>query len=290
MTKLRLGVALGGGTARCYAHVGALKVLKEAGHCPDAVSGTSYGAFLAVLYALEPDAHALERWIEKQSVLELWELNVDFGLHRASLIAGERIERWLENLFRGATFADTRIPLHITCTDVDTGELVVLTEGSLAKAVRASCALPGLFATPVIEGRRLIDGGFVTPVPVTPLLRPDALTLGLHAGVDVEHTRFVRVLRWWHGTRVGEWWNTRLLGLPRKNVLDGLGKGLVRAALSYSEGLRLPEGCLLVRTAPPVAWWDFHRAAEAVEAGEGAMRRALPEVEARLEGVESERV
>ena len=279
-----LGVALGGGTARAYAHVGALHVLEEVGCAPNVLAGTSYGALIAALYALEPDAQKIARWAAGQNMVTWWARNLDAGFHRASLIAGDKIERWLEGLFGGATFADTALPLMIACTDVDTGELVMLERGSLARAVRASCALPGLYAVTEVAGRRLIDGGFVMPVPAMPLLESSDVVIGLHAGIEVERARSISVLKRWHDSSLGQTLYTRALRSERRTSLSSLSKGFARAAASYSRVAALPSECLLVKTAPPVAWWDFHKSDLAVAAGEKAMRKVLPELRRRLEG------
>ena len=292
----RFGVALGGGTARAFAHVGVLNVLDEAGVRPDVLSGTSFGALIAAHYALYGDAEALRRWAESFPAGELWRQGLDFGLHRAALVEGGRVEGWLERtLFHGATFADLKRPLHITCTDVDTGEPVVLRHGSLARAVRASCALPAVTRAVEVEGRTLIDGGFASPVPVAPLLREAGFVLGVHTGIVVEKARLIELFRRLHASRFGGWWHRRFLRAPGRTY-GTLLRGLARAGASYSgdfyaqnfygHSAGIPREVLFVRVNPPVAWWDLHRAAEAAAAGERAARRALPELAARLNPAE----
>ena len=286
----RLGVALGGGTARAFAHIGVLKVLAEVGLSPDVLSGTSFGALVAAHYALYKDADKLWRWAETFPAREVWQHGLDFGLHRAALVEGGRIEGWLERtLFHGATFADLKLPLRVTCTDVRTGELVVLREdsysGPLARAVRASCALPGITRAVEVEGRLLIDGGFVSPVPVTPLLPEAQFVLGIHTGIAVEKAQSIRRFRRLHASPFGQRWNNRFLGAPG-HAYGTLLRGLARAGASYTRDplqdlLELPNA-LLLRVDPPIAWWDLHRAVAGAEAGARAMRRALPEVQARL--------
>ncbi len=286
----RLGVALGGGTARAFAHVGVLKVLAEAGLSPDVLSGASFGALIAAHYALYKDADKLWRWAETFPAREVWQHGLDFGLHRAALVEGGRVEGWLERtVFHGATFADLKLPLHITCTDVRTGELVVLHggsyNGSLARAVRASCALPGITRAVEVEGRLLIDGGFVSPVPVTPLLTEARFAFGVHAGIAVEKARSIRRFRTFHASPFGQRWNSRFLGAP-DHAYGTLLRGLARAGASYTRDpledlLTLPD-TLLLRVDPPIAWWDLHRAGAGAAAGMQAMRRALPEVQGRL--------
>ena len=285
-----LGVALGGGTARAFAHIGVLKVLAEAGLSPQVLSGTSFGALIAAHYALYRDADKLWAWAATFPARAVWQRGLDFGLHKAALVEGGRIEGWLERtLFHGATFADLRVPLHITCTDIHTGDLVVLRResyrGSLARAVRASCALPGITRAVEVEGRLLIDGGFVSPVPVTPLLGEAQFVLGVHTGIAVEEARLIQRFRAFHASPTGQRWHRQFLRAP-EHAYGTLLRGLARAGASYTrdplEELTTLPDALLLRVDPPIAWWDLHRAAAGAAAGARAMKRTLPELQTRL--------
>ena len=272
-----LGLALGGGTARGLAHIGALKVLDARDMAPDVVAGTSYGAVIAALYAMGMPAVELEQLVRRQNILELWSTGLDFGLHRASFIHGRRLERWLDRkVFFGATFADCMIPLAVACTDVATGELHVVREGSLARAVVASSALPAIFAPVVLDGKVLIDGGFVEAVPFRALqtLSPGTI-IGIHAGVDPQSSALVRLLRRLAASRIGVTWSKLTDGLVPTTSLRSLARGISCALASYSCEQYVPPGALLVRADPPLSWWDFHRSPEAIAAGELAMEEAL---------------
>ena len=257
--------------------MGALKVLEARGLAPDVIAGTSYGAVIAALYALGMPAVELEQLVRRQNILELWSTSLDFGLHRGSVIHGRRLERWLDRkVFFGATFADCMMPLAVACTDVATGELRVVREGSLARAVVASSALPAIFAPVVIGDEVLIDGGFVEAVPFRALqvLRP-ATIIGIHAGVDPQSSAIVRLLRRLAVSRLGVAWSRWTDGLVPTTSLRSLARGISCALASYSCEQTVPEGALLVRADPPLSWWDFHRSPEAIAAGELAMTRAL---------------
>jgi len=273
----RLGVAFGGGTARGLAHIGALKVLETEGAAPEALAGTSYGAIIAALYALGMPALELEKLVREQNTGEIWLQGLDFGLHRGSLVHGRRLARWLDRkFFFGATFADLQIPLVVACTDLSTGRLAVIDDGPIALAVQASCALPGVFAPVVKDGRVLIDGGFVQTVPFRALaaLGPD-LVIGLHAGLDVDNSRLVRGVRRFNASRMGRRFQ-HLAGRFRPvGPFGQMVRGFAVSLRSYSRPLHAPKGGLLVREDPPAAWWDFHKSPQAIHAGERAMRRAL---------------
>lgn len=282
-----VGVAFGGGTARAMAHVGALKVLEERGVRPEALAGTSSGAMVAALYGLGMGAEALERFITRRETSEIWRQGFDVGLHRGSLIAGKRLAHWLDHsVFYGATFADLQVPLAIACTDLATGSLHVLREGSLALAVRASSALPGVFAPVRLGGRVLIDGGFVEAVPFRALetLAPEAV-IGLHAGVDPRRSGIIRAVRHFNVSRLGRRFQRAAGGASVQGPFGQMIRGMAIAFRSYSRGQHVPAGGLLVREAPSAAWWDFHRLPQIIAAGEDAMRTALhdePEFLARV--------
>ena len=122
------------------------------------------------------------------------------------------------------------------------------------------------------------------PVPAAPLLESSDVVVGLHAGIEVERVRSISVLKRWHDSSLGQTLYTRALRSQRRTSLGGLSKGLAHVAASYSRVDALPGECLLVKTAPPVAWWDFHKSDLAVAAGERAMRAALPTLSERLRG------
>jgi len=272
-----LGVAFGGGTARGLAHIGALKVLEDEGAIPGALAGTSYGAIIAALYALGMPALELEKLVREQNNGEIWLQGLDFGLHRGSLIHGRRLARWLDRkFFFGATFADAQIPFVVACTDLSTGRLQVIREGPIALAVQASCALPGVFAPVRMNGRVLIDGGFVQTVPFGALatLEPD-LVIGLHAGVDVKNAPIIRAVRRFNASRAGRRFQRLAARARATGPFGQMLRGMAISLRSYSRGLRAPRGGLLVREAPPSAWWDFHKSPQAIAAGERAMLDAL---------------
>jgi len=272
-----LGVALGGGAARGLAHVGALKALDAAGVVVSGMAGTSYGAVIAALYALGGPAVEIERVIRAQDTAELWRQAFDFGLHEGALIRGARLAAWLDRkYFFGATFADTRLPLAVACTDLRSGRLVVLNRGSIAQAVRASCALPALFAPVRLDPWVLIDGGMFETVPFKALATLGvAVSIGVHAGVDVSRSRLIMRIRRFNASKAGRSWQRRSQKLVPHGPLGQVTKGLAVSLRSYSRSLRAPSGSFLVAVNPDVAWWDFHRSPQAIASGEAAMNELL---------------
>ncbi len=276
-TRAELGIALGGGTARAVAHVGVLEVLAERGWHADAIAGTSSGAMIGAMAALGMSATEIAALVRGIDVRELWRQALDPGLDQASLIRGRKLEAWLDrHVFHGATFDDLQVPLLVACTDLVTGDLGFLGEGSLAGAVVASSALAGFFSPVIDRDRVWVDGGFVEAVPFRALaqLNPER-SLGLHAGIDAGRSRLIGFVRWLHATPAGARWRDWLLARGALGAWRRLARGTALAAQSYERGLEVPPGARLVSSFPRVAWWDFHRMDEAIAAGRLAAEAAF---------------
>ena len=274
----KLGVALGGGCARGYAHIGALKALEAHGIWPDAIAGTSTGAVFAGLYALGIHGLALEHLVRQQNNLEIWAQGIDFGLHRGALIHGRKLTNWLDRkFFFGARFEDTEIPLAVGCTDIETGGLFVISEGSIADAVRASCALPLFFSTVRWKRHFLIDGGFVEAVPYRTLkvLNPERM-IGIHTGLNIELPRLVQATSRLSRSALGRAFNRVTNTIPISWPLGQVLRGVSIASKSFGNRVQAPHGTHLVRVYPPVTWLDFHQSPLAIAAGESAVLESLP--------------
>lgn len=281
-----VAVALGGGSARGYAHIGALASLERHGLSPDALAGASFGAVVAVLYALSEDTRALERTAVDLRRRDVLPRLIDFGLHRGALFAGDRLERYFDDLTNGRTFADLKRPVVVVATDADSGERVALREGSLARALRASAALPGIFAPVEVDGRRLIDGGVGSPVPIDMLGMFDVdLRVGIGAGTDATESRWIR-----HVVRaIDHPWGERVHAAMARARAGSWGS-TVRSWAWTAEGYRPREevdrpGHVEVHTRPPIHWLRFDAAREAIAAGEAALERLAPSLRATLDAV-----
>jgi len=167
--KRRVGLALGGGAARGLAHIGVLEVLEREGIPVDIITGTSAGAAVGALYAQGKDASLIKGlaldmdWKRRASM-------VDLALPRTGFIHGKRIKGLLESILGGdMQFGDLRVPFACVATDIMTGEEVVINQGSVVEAVRASISVPGIFTIARWRGQYLVDGGLTNPVPVSVL-------------------------------------------------------------------------------------------------------------------------
>ncbi len=161
-----LGLALGSGGARGWAHVGALRALREANLEPDVIAGTSAGSIVAAGYA-SGQLHALDQIADALDWRLIARLFVEFGFQKDGLIKGTHVMRFLKEIIPVETFESLRIPVAIVATDLEREKEVVFNTGSVHHAIRASIAIPGVF-TPVMHGRHVLaDGGLVNPVPVS---------------------------------------------------------------------------------------------------------------------------
>jgi len=160
--KPKIGLALGGGASRGFAHIGVIQVLEDIGIKPDYIAGSSMGAIIGALYAAGATPYMIEGIANNVNA----KLCYDVGFSRKGLIRGKRLEELIQLLTRNMDFRDLPIPLGVTAVDLITNERVVINEGKVYKGVRASVSIPGIFH-PVPDGDRvLIDGGILERVPV----------------------------------------------------------------------------------------------------------------------------
>lgn len=161
----RIGVALGGGASRGWAHIGVLSALSEHGVEPDVVCGTSIGALVGGVYVAGQLAE-FERWVSKLTRRDVLAL-VDFTVGGGGPIRGQRLMDFARQYIEDERIEDLPKPYAAVATDLRTGSEVWLREGSFLTAIRASISVPGLFTPVSLDGRWLADGGLVNPVPVT---------------------------------------------------------------------------------------------------------------------------
>ncbi len=172
MSHVKVGLALGSGVARGWAHIGVIQTLLDAGIVPDIIAGTSIGALVGGLY-LGGQLPALEDWSRGLSRLKMTRY-LDFQFGGGGLITGRRLTDLLEQTVGGLQIEELSHPFVAVATDLANGREVWLREGKLIDAMRASYALPGLFTPIEIEGRWLVDGALVNPVPVSVCRRAGA--------------------------------------------------------------------------------------------------------------------
>jgi NTE family protein len=158
----RVGLALGGGAARGFAHIGVIQVLEEAGIKPDLVVGTSAGSLVATLYAAGNDGVELGKLAQGMDEYAI----ADWAYPGRALLRGEALARYVRERTGGRTIEQLKLPLGIVATDLDSGDGVLFRRGDPGTAVRASSAVPAVFQPVKVGAREYVDGGLVAPVPV----------------------------------------------------------------------------------------------------------------------------
>ncbi|HET8541124.1 MAG TPA: patatin-like phospholipase family protein [Anaeromyxobacter sp.] len=162
----RVALVLGGGAARGFAHVGVLRVLEDEEIPIELVVGTSVGSLVGALYADGHDARALEALARDLDRDDFFDFGLGPALFGLGLASGTRLERWTADHLRARNIEQLAIPYAAVATDLDDGSVVVLRRGDVARAVRASSAIPGVFEPVLLDGRLLVDGGVVANLPV----------------------------------------------------------------------------------------------------------------------------
>ena len=259
-SRAGIGLALGGGFARGFAHLGVLQVLEQ-NHIPIAcIAGTSVGSILGAAYA---SGAPLARIIATCRTLRFRDI-ARWRVSRLGLASNHRLGDLVERVFESRQFEDLQIPLAVVATDLNSGEPVVLTHGNLVDAIRASCSFPGLFEPVEIGTRCLADGGLVAPVPTRAARELGAeFVLGVSVGLQDGHR-----------------------GAP-SNVFQVVARA-VSAAQKHQHEIWERQADLVLR--PDVhsfAWDDFHRVDEAIEAGAAVACQALPRIRKFLDRAEA---
>jgi NTE family protein len=160
----KIGFALGAGSARGWAHIGVLRALTDAGIKPDLIAGCSVGAFVGAAFSAGR-LDQLEAWALALDRRRMFKL-ADFGL-RGGLIKGERVSEVFREQFVECEFSELPIQVAAVATDLHSGQEIWLREGRVSTAISASIAVPGLFRPVLYDGRYLVDGSVVNPIPVS---------------------------------------------------------------------------------------------------------------------------
>ncbi len=253
----KIGLALGGGAARGFAHVGVIAALEEAGIKVDYVTGTSAGSLVGAIYASGKNAAQLQEIALKMEEAEITDWTLPF--FNRGILRGEALSNYINRQVNNKLIESLPIPLGIVATDLKSGQGVLFTQGDTGRAVRASSAVPSIFTPVKIGEREFVDGGLVAPVPVR-----YAKQMGAELIIAVD-----------------------ISSAPEGNASDGtvavllqtfaiMGKSINEYALQGADIVVRPE---LVG----VKSGDFTAKRRAIDAGKLAMQRMLPQLRAAIE-------
>lgn len=283
--KPRVGLALGSGSARGWAHIGVIRELEKAGVRPDVVCGTSIGALVGAAYAAG-DLDRLESWVLELGIGDVVGfLDVSLG---GGVLKGDRLIQFFRRHFTDRPVDELRVPFTAVATSLRTGAEVWLRRGSTVDAVRASAALPGLFSPVRWKGAFLVDGGLVNPVPVSVARAMGAdIVIAVDLGSDILGRRFRASEPETPPGAIEKWIRTlqeNLRGLAHvespdepamPSMLDVLTTcmDIVQVRIARSRMAGEPPEVVVAPRLAHLRLLDFHRAREAIEEGRRAVGR-----------------
>ena len=252
----KLGLALGGGAARGFAHIGVLQVLEEEGIKPSLVVGTSAGSVVASFYASGKTGQQLQWLADTMDESQFTDWANPFS--GRGILRGEALGKYINSQLNGMKIEDMKLPLGIVATDLRTGDGILFRRGDVATAVRASSAVPSVFEPVQIAGKDYVDGGLVSPVPVRYARQMGAdLVLAVDISSrpeDAKTTDMLKVLL---------------------QTFSIMGKSISQ--------LELAQADVVVRPAlPDIGSTEFSARKKSIEAGRAAMKQAMPQLRALL--------
>jgi NTE family protein len=291
-TRIKIGLALGGGAARGWSHIGVMQVLHAAGIIPDVIAGCSIGAVVGGCYAAEA-LETFARSLTKRRVMGL----LDFHIAGSGLIGGSRLQRLLEQDLTNQRVETLPIRFCTIATELVTGHEIWLTKGPLVQAMRASYALPGVFDPVLIGGRWLMDGALVNPIPITAARALGAdlvICVNLNSEVraratviqsydtDSDEQEIEAALE--EPRRWGFFGRQTQQPRPRQPNAPGIATVMVDAfnitqdRITRSRLAGDPPDVMIAPKLSKMGLFEFHRAEECVDLGRQAAERALPDI------------
>lgn len=303
MAKIKLGLALGSGSARGWAHIGVIRALEEEGVKPDIVTGCSVGALVGAAY-VGGHLDILEKWVRELSFWDVVRL-LDIKM-LGGLIEGESLMSSFEDKIRKVNIEQLPVPFAAVATDLVSGREVWLQTGPLPDAVRASIALPGLFSPFKSDGRWLVDGGLTNPVPVSLCRAMGAdliLAVNLNSDIAGRHLKtrearqkevkeeerdlFNQLLKKLNTglleARLGNWSKARTDTVPGMFEVMASAINIMQDRITKSRMAGDPPDLLFSPRLGKLGLLEFDRANEAIAEGYDSVRRMLPALHQILE-------
>ena len=287
--QTRIALALGGGAARGWAHIGVLRAFDEAGVQIGMIAGTSIGALVGGCY-LAGKLDELENFARSLTMRRIAGL-LDFAIGGSGLFGGMRLNNRMREHLEGILIEDLGHPFVAVATEISTGHEVWIPSGSLITAIRASYALPGIFEPVACNGRTLVDGALVNPVPVS-VCR--AMEERLVVGVNLHHDLYGRSAVIKHSANEVHPHTEPLPETVRNSTRTGHRLGMtgvmvqafniIQDRISRARLAGDPPDISLLPRLSDIGLSEFHRAGEAIERGYEAARAQMTEVK-RLQAV-----
>lgn len=262
----KIGLALGSGGAKGLAHIGVLKSL-ERHHIPISyIAGSSIGALIGAHYAKNQDSKKLEDLImsfNRKKGMELFDFTV-----RGGIVKGKKTEQFITEILEGAQFHDLKIPFTAVATDLNTAEPVIMTRGSLSKAIRASTSIPAFYQPIIYEDKLLADGGLSNPVPVDIV---SAMGADVTIAINLDQVYVDKTI-------------TVIPSLSKVPVhaINILRHNLALYTIKAADVIISPRNTLGIGFLGWSYFFDNIKAIQIIKAGEEATDKAIPEIEKQI--------
>lgn len=297
MRSIKIGLALGAGSARGWSHIGVINALQRAGIKIDIVAGCSIGSLVGAAYACDK-LPELEKWVRSFSYWDVLKL-MDVSWRRGGLLRGERVFNHYRQILSESSFTDCQLKFGAVATNLSTGRELWFTEGDLHLAIRASCSMPGLMAPVTHNGYWLVDGAVVNPVPVS-LTR--ALGADIVIAVDLQHDAHLMqqdllsvnpaeneedsgekntARLQWHERlreRISTMTTRRTVVAPTAMEIMTTSIQVLENRLKRNRMAGDPPDILIQPLCPQISTLDFHRAEAAINAGQLAVEKKIDEL------------
>jgi len=259
--KLRIGLALGGGAAKGFAHIGVIKMLEASGIHPDVVAGTSAGSVVGALYASGLDAFQMQK-----VAFGLDEAKIrDVQLFSGGLVRGRALQDYVNQLVHDQPIEKLKMPFAAVSTELATGARTVFVRGNTGQAVRASSSIPGVFEPVRIAGKQYVDGGVVSPIPVDA-----ARQLGADFVIAVDIS-------------------AKPSGSNPQGMLNIMGQSITIMGRELARQETARADVVIRPDLTGIGPTDFEQKNQAILAGEKAALAAIPAIRARLSAMQAAR-
>lgn len=296
---MKIGLALGAGAARGWTHIGIIKALEELGIKIDVVAGCSIGAYVGAAYA-SGKLEALQEWAFSLSEWQVLSL-MGVGIRKGGIASGQKVFDKLMEDFSAPTFESMDLPFGCVATDLSTGREVIFKKGDVGEPVKASCAIPALFSPVAMDGKWLVDGAVVNPVPVNLCRQLGAdFVIAVNLNADFRPQRLVQtrleheaanrktddffsksqnVLRQWFSPETTAEKNENPPGIfsVMSSALEILQARVTRSRLAGD-----PPDILLEPQLTDVGIMEFHRAEDLFEKGKQTVSRIEEQIRYQL--------
>jgi NTE family protein len=261
VVKLRIGLALGGGAAKGFAHIGVIKMLEANGIHPDVVAGTSAGSVVGALYASGMDPFQLQ-----ETAFAMDESSIrDVRLFSGGVVQGQKLQDYVNQMVKNRPLDKLSIPFAAVATQLETGQRTVFVRGNTGQAVRASSSVPGVFEPVEINGKHYVDGGVVSPVPVDA-----ARQLGADVVIAVDIS-------------------TKASGANPVGMINIVGQSISIMGQKLGEQ-ELARADIVIRpNVNQIGSADFEQKNQAILEGERAALAAMPAIKAKIAAIQTAR-